>query len=63
MKRICLILGVLITHLFCFADHSGTVTTSQSELNFSTRNGYDVVSFTNQIFTEEVGAPQNQLSC
>ncbi len=58
MKKIFFLTILLFAALFSFADYTGTVTTSQSDLSFSTNNGYNVVSLKNGFYTEEIGAPQ-----
>jgi|LSQX01.1.fsa_nt_gb hypothetical protein len=58
MKNITLLVLLLGLFFNCFADYTDTVRTYQNELNFSTVNGYDAVSLSNGLFTDEIGAPQ-----
>ncbi|HXU26702.1 MAG TPA: C25 family peptidase propeptide domain-containing protein [Bacteroidia bacterium] len=48
--------------LFCgfasYADYTGSVTTATTDLSFTTKSGYNVVSFANGQSTMQVGAPQ-----
>lgn len=43
MKKTILLSALLFAGLFCYADYSGTVTTSSGDLTFSTNGSYDIV--------------------
>jgi len=58
MKKIILLTSMLLCSLVVFANYTGTVTTSQSELTFSTKNGYNVVSLKGNQYTNTIGHPE-----
>ena len=58
MKKLCVLTMLLFTVLFSYAGYNGTVLTNQNELSFSNNGNYDIVSFTNGLYTDEIGAPQ-----
>ncbi|MEA1874813.1 MAG: hypothetical protein U9N51_10370 [Bacteroidota bacterium] len=58
MKKLTITLAILFFTLISFADYTGNIEFSQRDLNFSTLDGYDVVSLNNASYTEIVGAPQ-----
>ena len=59
MKKILITIVVLLfTSTLVFADYNGSVSTNQSELIFSQKDGYDFITFEKNYFTEEVGFPQ-----
>ncbi len=58
MKNLLFLVLLLLCQLASFADYIGTITTNQADLSFSTKNGYDVISLKEQLYTTKVGAPQ-----
>jgi len=58
MKKISILIILFFTVSLSWANYTGTVTTNPSELTFSTRNGYNVVSFKGRHYTNTVGSPQ-----
>jgi len=58
MKKIAVLISIVMCQLVSFADYTGVVTTSQSDLSFSTKSGYDVVSLPDGQYTHVIGAPQ-----
>ncbi|MCD4663644.1 MAG: hypothetical protein K8R68_00135 [Bacteroidales bacterium] len=52
------IVVLLCTSTLVFADYSGSVNTNETELSFSQKDGYDVISLERSNFTEEIGDPQ-----
>ncbi|MGI6291751.1 MAG: C25 family cysteine peptidase [Bacteroidales bacterium] len=58
MKKINLIMILLISSVYCFADYSDSVRTNLSDLSFSTQEGYDVIQLKNASYINQIGAPQ-----
>lgn len=58
MKKTILILVVICISYCANGQFSRTITTSQSELGFSTKDGYDLISLPNNQFLDEVGSPK-----
>ena len=58
MKRIILVMILIISSVYCFADYSDSVRTYLSDLSFSTQDGYDVVSLENASYISQIGAPK-----
>ena len=59
MKRVIMITVVLFcTSTLVFADYNGNITTNETELSFSHKDGYDVIRLEKGWFTEDIGEPQ-----
>ncbi|TAL61043.1 MAG: hypothetical protein EPN85_05835 [Bacteroidetes bacterium] len=58
MKKLKLFIALFFTVSYCLADYTGTVTTNQNDLNFSKKDGYDVLSLKDKHFTKAIGAPE-----
>jgi len=58
MKKLLPLIFILCWGFVAYADYTGTVTTNQSELTFSTNSWYDVVALPEGFYTKEIGAPQ-----
>src|SRR6185312_6649597 len=58
MKKIIVLIAILFCGFASYADYTGSVTTATTDLSFTTKSGYNVVSFANGQSTMQVGAPQ-----
>jgi hypothetical protein len=58
MKHFSLLVVLILLWQFTSANYTGSITTSQNELIFTTKNGNDFVSFKGPININRVGSPQ-----
>lgn len=57
MKKIVVFWALLLFSLLSFADYTGVITTSSSDLIFNKQDGYDVLTLPNGEYTSIVGSP------
>jgi hypothetical protein len=58
MKKILLLIILLLCRFVSYADYTDSVTTNSNELEFTTQNGYDIVTINNGYYTKEISEPQ-----
>jgi hypothetical protein len=58
MKHFSLIVTLVLLQQFASANYTGTITTNQNELTFSTKGGYDFIAFQSPVCLNQIGAPQ-----